>query len=415
MSERSAAQPISLSERIYVIDVLRGLAVCGILIGNMQWNSGYGFMPPAMAEAWPMYDKVTQYLVHVFVEGKFYSIFSLLFGFGFALQIDRATQRGDANASVFKRRLFWLLVIGVIHASIWAGDILSVYALMGFILLLFRQKSDESLLRWALSLMVVPVIYFAIILALFLAFAPPDTASVVAKAQTDMFQSAMNVVPNGGFFQIIREYNVGMVAGRWAGLFLQMRLPKILAMFLLGFYAYRKGYFQHPLDHQPFIRKVTVYGLGLGLVCNPLFAWFAHSEADFPPSYNGLIGIVMYGIGVPALAVGIAAAVLTLWQNASWRKVLGVFTPVGRMALTNYLMQTAISLFIFYGWGLGYYGKVGPLTATLVALAIFAAQVVISTIWLKYFAYGPMEWIWRQLTYKRRLNILKPQAEPISS
>jgi uncharacterized protein len=410
------AKPISLTERIEVIDVLRGIAVCGILIGNLQWTSGYGFMPPAMADAWPMYDKVTQYLVHVFVEGKFYSIFSLLFGFGFALQIGRAEERGDTNASVFKRRLFWLLVIGVIHASIWAGDILSVYALMGFILLLFRRKSDESLLKWAIWLMIVPVIYFAIILSLFLAFAPPDTAQVVEKAQTEMYQSAMNVVPNGGFFQIIREYNVGMVVGRWAGLFLQMRFPKILAMFLLGFYAYRKGYFQRPLDHQPFIRKVMIYGLGLGFVCNPLFAWFAHSEADFPPSFSGLIGIVMYGIGVPALALGIAASVITLWQNASWKKALGVFAPVGRMALTNYLMQTAVSLFIFYGWGMGYYGKVGPLTATLLALAIFAAQIVISTIWLKYFAYGPMEWIWRQLTYKRRLSLrLQSQADPISS
>ena len=409
------SQPISRSERIDVIDILRGIAVCGILIGNMQWNSGYGFMPPAMAESWPMYDKVTQYLVHVFVEGKFYSIFSLLFGFGFALQIDRAAERGDTNASVFKRRLFWLLVIGVIHASIWAGDILSVYAVIGFILLLFRRKPDESLLKWAFWLMVVPVIYFAVILVLFFAFAPPDTASMVETAQTDMFRSAMNVVPNGGFFQIIREYNVGMVIGRWAGLLLQMRLPKILAMFLLGVYAYRKGYFQRPAEHRETIRKVMIYGLGIGIICNPLFAWFAHSEADFPPSIRGLVGIIMYGIGVPALAVGIAALIVTLWQAQAWRKVLAAFAPVGRMALTNYLMQTAVSLFIFYGWGLGYYGKVGALTATLLAFAIFAVQIVLSTLWLKYFAYGPVEWIWRQLTYKRRLNIRLPQTEPISS
>jgi len=358
-----------------------------------------------MAEAWPIYDKVTQYLVHLFVEGKFYSIFSLLFGFGFALQIDRAQQRGDVNASVFKRRLFWLLVIGVIHASIWAGDILSVYAVIGFVLLLFRRKPNESLLKWAIWLMIVPLIYFAIILVLFLVFAPPDTASMVEKAQADMFQSAMNVVPNGGFFQIIREYNVGMVIGRWAGLLLQMRFPKVLAMFLLGFYAYRKGYFQRPLDHRPFIRRVMIYGLGLGLICNPLFAWFAHSEADFPPSVSGMIGIIMYGVGVPALALGVAALIVTLWQIDAWRKVLGIFAPVGRMALTNYLMQTAISLFIFYGWGLGYYGSVGALSATLLALMIFTAQIVISTIWLKYFAYGPMEWIWRQLTYRKRLEL----------
>ena len=411
----SRSLPISLSERIELIDVLRGVAVCGILIGNMQWNSGYGFMPLAMAESWPLYDKVTQYLVHVFVEGKFYSIFSLLFGFGFALQIDRATQRGDTNASVFKRRLFWLLVIGVIHASIWAGDILSVYAVIGFILLLFRRKSDQSLLKWALWLMIVPVIYFAVLLVLFLAFAPPETATVVEKAQAEMFQSAMNVVPAGGFLQIIREYNVGMVIGRWAGLLLQMRLPKILAMFLLGFYAYRKGYFQRPDEHRETIRKLMIYGLSLGFICNPLFAWFAHSEADFPPSFSGMVGIIMYGIGVPAMAVGIAALIVTLWQAEAWRGVLAVFAPVGRMALTNYLMQTAISLFIFYGWGLGYYGKVGALNATLLAFAIFAAQIVLSTLWLKYFAYGPVEWIWRQLTYKRRLTIRLPQTEPISS
>jgi uncharacterized protein len=410
------ARPISLTERIDVIDVLRGIAVCGILIGNMQWNSGYGFMPPAMADAWPMYDKITQYLVHVFVEGKFYSIFSLLFGFGFALQIDRAEQRGDTNAFVFKRRLFWLLVIGVIHASIWAGDILSVYALMGFILLMFRRKGDSSLLKWAFWLMAVPVIYYAVLLCLFLAFAPSGTQDIVEKAQAEMFQSAVNVVPNGGFFQIIREYNLGMLVGRWAGLFLQMRLVKILAMFLLGLYVYRRGFFQHPLDHISFIRRAMIVGLSVGILCNVLFAWFSHSELDLPPSFDGLIGVMMYDIGVPALAVGITAAIIVLWLIGISRQTLRIFAPVGRMALTNYLMQTAISLFIFYGWGLGYYGKVGAFTATILALAIFSAQIILSSIWLRYFAYGPIEWIWRQLTYQRWLNIrLQPQTEPISS
>jgi len=410
------ARPISLSERIEVIDVLRGIAVCGILIGNMQWNSGYGFMPPAMDALQPLSDRVTHFLVHVFVEGKFYSIFSLLFGFGFALQIARAQARGDEKAAVFKRRLFWLLVIGIVHAAIWAGDILSVYALMGFLLLLFRRKSDISLLKWTVWLIATPVIFYLLILVLFLLFAPPDTVSIVDKAQADMYQSAVNVVPNGGFFQIIREYNLNMLAGRWAGLIVQMRLPKVLAMFLLGFYVYRKGYFQRPADHRSLIRKVLVYGLSLGLICNVLFAWFSRSELDLPPSVDGLIGIVMYGVGVPALALGITALIVTLWQSAAWRKILGVFAPVGRMALTNYLMQTAISLFIFYGWGLGYYGKVGALRATLIALSIFAIQIVLSSIWLNYFAYGPVEWVWRQLTYRRRLDLrLRPQTDPISS
>lgn len=411
----SKAQPISLLERIEVIDVLRGLAVCGILIGNMQWNTGYGLMPPSVEELSPLYDRVTHYLVHVIVEGKFYSIFSFLFGFGFALQIARADERGDKNASVFKRRLFWLLVIGVIHALVWAGDILSVYALMGFILLLFRRKSDRSLVKWSLFLLTLPVVTYLLMWLLIAMFAPPDVAAKVDNAQADMWRHEVEYIPTHGFFEITTGYNLQMLAGRWIGLIVQMRLPKILAMFLLGCYAYRKGFFQNVVQNRQLIRQFTIYGLICGLLLNVTFAWFAHSEADIPPTLSGFIGVVTYAIGVPALALGVIGMIVTLWRSEAWRKVLGVFAPVGRMALTNYLTQTAVSMFIFYGWGLGYYGKVGALTATLIALAIFAVQIVISSIWLNYFAYGPVEWIWRQLTYKRKLKILRPQAEPISS
>ena len=143
MMHESQISPISSQERIEILDVLRGLAVCGILIGNMQWFSGYGMMPGSIEAQSPMVDQITHFLVHFFIEGKFYSIFSFLFGFGFAMQIARAEERDDPNASVFKRRLFWLLVIGLLHAYLlWAGDILSIYALMGFLLILFRKKTN---------------------------------------------------------------------------------------------------------------------------------------------------------------------------------------------------------------------------------------------------------------------------------
>src|SRR4051794_35461999 len=168
--------PITRAERIDLVDVLRGLAVLGILIGNMQWFSGYGMMPESVQSAtFSNADKVVQFLVHFFVEGKFYSIFSFLFGFGFALQIARATERGDTKASVFKRRLAWLLLIGALHATLlWAGDILSVYAVTGFILLCFRNKSDRSLIKWAIWLMIVPVLTYAVLLAAFAAFVPAE-------------------------------------------------------------------------------------------------------------------------------------------------------------------------------------------------------------------------------------------------
>lgn len=408
---KSELNPISLHERIEVLDVLRGLAICGILIGNMQWFSGYGMMPPALAAQTPLSDQVTHFLVHFFVEGKFYSIFSFLFGFGFALQIARAETRGDTKASLFKRRLFWLLVIGLLHAYLlWAGDIVSIYAVMGFILLLFRKKSDTSLLKWAGWLLVVPIVTYVLIYILFVAFVPADAMASFEAGQVEMWNNNVNTVTNSSYPQIVSSYNLYYVVGRYAGLILQMRLPKILAMFLLGYYAYRRGFFQDLEAHQPFIRKVLIYGLGLGLVCNAVFALVSHSEADFPPSLAGLAGVILYAFGVPALALGITALIVTLWQDGAAQRILAVLAPVGRMALTNYIMQTVICVILFYGYGFGLFGTFGAVKATLTALGIFVFQILLSTIWLKYFAYGPLEWIWRQLTYRKRLNLRREQG-----
>lgn len=398
--------PISSKDRIEVVDVLRGIAVGGILIGNMQWFSGYGMAPPEIASTLPVYDQITRYLVHVFIEGKFYSLFSFLFGFGFALQIARAEERGDTKASVFKRRLFWLLVIGLLHGFLlWAGDILSVYALVGFVLLLFRRKSNESLLKWAAALIIFPVLFYILGFVLFVSFAPSDIAATIRASQADSWKHAVNTVSNAGYLQIISEYNLQYIVGRYIGLILQMRLPKILAMFLIGVYAYRRGIFQNLSEHKALIRRVLVYGLTIGVIGNLLFAAVAKSEADVPPSAMGLLGVVLYAFSVPALALGIAALVATLWQKGTWQKILGVFAPAGRVALTNYLTQTVVCILIFYGYGLGYFGKFGAVRSTLLALGVFTTQIMISTLWLKYFAYGPIEWIWRQLTYGRRLNL----------
>jgi uncharacterized protein len=410
--------PISLTERIEVLDVLRGLAIGGILIGNIQWFSGYGLMPPAIEQQAPLMDQITHFVVHFFVEGKFYSIFSFLFGFGFALQIARAGERGDTKASLFKRRLFWLLVIGLLHAYLfWSGDILSIYALIGFVLILFHRKSNESLLKWAFALLAVPIVTYILLYVLFVSFAPPDVTATINAAQVDSWNKAVQTVPQSSYLEIITGYNLNMIVGRYAGLLGQMRLPKILAMFLLGFYAYRRGFFQDLSAHQPFIRRVLVYCLVLGVVGNFAFAAFAHSEADVPPSSAGIVGVVGYAFGVPALALFFIAAVATLWRRDPWRRLLAFLAPVGRMALTNYLLQTLVCVLIFYGFGFGLFGKVGALSATLIALGIFLFQIVVSAVWLKYFTYGPMEWIWRQLTYGRRLNLrlARSEAAPNSS
>ncbi|MDT5122665.1 MAG: uncharacterized protein QOC96_2147 [Acidobacteriota bacterium] len=409
---QSQISPISLQERIEVLDVLRGLAVCGILIGNMQWFSGYGMMPASLARQSPLADQITHFLVWFFVEGKFYSIFSFLFGFGFALQIERAEERGDRKASLFKRRLFWLLVIGLAHAYLlWAGDILSIYAAMGFVLILFRKKTDRALLKWACVLLVIPILTYILLYILFVALVSPAAVAKLDAAQIDFWSASVRKVQQGSYLQIITDFNLTYVAGRYASLILEMRLPKILAMFLLGLYAYRRGFFQNLSSHQQFIRRVLVYGLILGLVGNVAFAALAGAEAVIPPSPAGIAGVISYAFGVPALALFFIALVATLWQKAAWRRVLSFLAPVGRMALTNYLLQTIICVIIFYGYGFGRFGRFGARTVTLIALAIFLFQILMSALWLKYFSYGPMEWIWRQLTYRRRLN-LRLKREP---
>lgn len=413
---KSEIIPITLPERLEIVDVLRGLAIGGILIGNMQWFAGYGGMPPVEAAKGPLADQLTHFLVHFFIEGKFYSIFSFLFGFGFALQIARAEDRGDRQAATFKRRLFWLLVIGLIHAYLlWAGDILSIYAVVGFVLILFRRKTDGALVKWAFALLAVPIATYILLYILFVALAPPGTAAMLETAKSSSWNNAVQSVPNSGYLQIIGGYNLNYIVGRYIGLILDMRLPKILAMFLLGCYAYRRGFFQNLAGHQAFVRRVLIYGFILGLIGNVAFAALAGSEAVIPPTPAGIAGVVTYAFGVPAMALFIIALIATLWQKASWQKALAFLAPVGRMALTNYLLQTVICLFIFYGFGLGLYGKIGAATATLIAFGIFLFQILTSSLWLKYFSYGPMEWIWRQLTYRRRIRLRLPHQETVEN
>jgi uncharacterized protein len=405
--------PVSLHDRIDVLDVLRGLAVGGILIGNMQWFSGYGFMPDILAAQAPFADRAAHFLVHFFVEGKFYSIFSFLFGFGFALQIARAEERGDANASLFKRRLAWLLVIGLLHAFLlWAGDILTIYALVGFVLLLFRRKTDAALLKWACGLMIVPILSYLLIFGLFNAFVPAESLARFGEGRLEFWQDAVRRVQQGRYLEIMTGFNLNYIVGRYLGLIFDMRLPKILAMFLLGFYAFRRGFFQNPDAHQPFIRRVLIYGLALGLAGNLAFAALAGKEAVMPPTLAGIGGVVTYAFAVPALALFFIALIVTLWQKAAWRAPLAVLAPVGRMALTNYVLQSVICVTIFYGYGFGRFGRIGALAGTLLALGIFVLQILISSLWLKYFAYGPLEWIWRQLTYRKRINLRLAGRQP---
>jgi len=261
--------------------------------------------------------------------------------------------------------------------------------------------------------MAIPILTYLLFYGLFVAFVPPGAVAKLDAAKIDFWNQSVRKVQQSSYLQIITDFNLNYIVGRYLSLLFEMRLPKILAMFLLGLYVYRRGFFQNLSSHQPLIRRVLVYSLILGLAGNVAFAALAGKEAVLPPTPAGVAGVISYAFGVPALALFIIALVATLWQRAAWRRLLAFLAPVGRMALTNYLLQTVICVLIFYGYGFGWFGRVGATAATLTALAIFLFQIIVSWLWLSYFSYGPMEWIWRQLTYRQRLGLRlkqKPSA-----
>jgi len=392
------AAPLPVRERIQALDVLRGVAVAGILFANVLAFFGLSFMPPDRAAALPTAaaDHVAEFLEHVFVDGKFYSIFSLLFGIGFGVQLSRG---GDAAMPRFKRRLRILLGIGAIHAFlIWAGDILMLYALLGFTMPWFARKPNRSLVRWTVILLAVPTALYVVALAVWMVLGSGAAQSSPPSRVPANILKYFEAIGTGGFKDAFIG-NLVFLAGRWADLFVTVRFPKVLAMFVLGLWTVRTGIALSPADHRATLVRWCKLGLGIGLPANLLATWAFEQWPYLPPSVGGLLGTAMQGVGIPMLAIGYATTVALLVVDG--RRFISVFAPVGRMALTNYLMHSIICVVLSYGFGFGLWWHTGASRAMAIAAAIIVVQIPLSAWWLSRFRFGPVEWIWRRLTYGR--------------
>lgn len=400
MTTTPAPPAPQLRDRIAALDVLRGVAVGGILFANVLVFFGVQFMPPDRAAALPTagLDRVFAFLEKVFVEGKFYSVFSLLFGIGFGLQLSRG---GDAAVPRFKRRLRILLAIGAVHALfIWAGDILMLYALLGLTMPWFARKADRDLLRWTVILLAVPSVLYAVALAIWMAVAPaPDPAQTAAPGG-GLPASILVIFERMGTGGVRDAFigNLLMLAGRWADLFATMRFPKVLGMFVLGLWTVRAGIALSPSLHRPLLVRWAVLGWAVGAPACLLGALALGRWPYLPPSPGGLLGTVMQGIGFPMLALGYAASITLLALTG--RRAVTLFAPVGRMALTNYLTHSIVCVTLAYGFGLGLWWRVGHAQVTAIAAAIVLFQIPLSALWLSRFRFGPVEWVWRRLTYR---------------
>lgn len=407
------AEPTAERERLDILDACRGFALGGIFLINLAVFTGFVFMPREVAAALPTarFDLPALGLMLWLGYGKFYSLFSLLFGIGFALQLAAAERRSDDRLRTFRRRLTVLVLIGAVHLYFWEGDILVLYALVGFFLIPFRRASSRTLLRTAVALVLAPVA-LQILITLSGGAADPGAPLLAAGDAVLVatgFQAGASPYPilrDAGWIEYLR-FQLSGVFFRYADLLSSGRPFKVLAMFLVGAWVGRTGMLRELDGWIPTLRRVRTWGLGLGLP-----AALAHagsmSTGAASTSWLKVAESLAYALGVAPLALGYASSYALLWCNPIWRRRLERLAPAGRMALTNYLMQTTIAIAIFYGIGLGLMGRVGAIWWVPLTIVTLGAQSAISRWWLARFSFGPAEWIWRQVTYKRRLPLRRP-------
>jgi uncharacterized protein len=404
-----AMAPVASAERIDVIDILRGLTLFGILTANMR-----GFSAPSQVyfNIGRMFsgtaDKIAQGFVDFFVQGKCVTLFAFLFGLGFAVQMTRAEERGK-SVSFYPRRLAILLAIGLVHSMlIWWGDILVPYALTGFILLLFRKRQQKTIAIWAIFFFCSEFL-LTIGFAIWSHFHPsPPPPPRVAGLSPEILH-AISVYRDGSFWGMAR-YRVA----DW----IEINIPPIwlltfvLPRFLAGLWVWRTGLFKDLSAHLPLIRKLCVWGLAIGLAADASMAYFKfvarHPNRD--PSLPRFFDQLAHSISLPALSCFYGCVVLLLLQNVDWKRRLAPFAAVGRTALTNYLLQSIVCTWFFHWTKL--YGKIGPAMDFILTVILFAIQIPLSVWWLQHYEFGPMEWLWRSLTYGKFQSMKKRVSEP---
>ncbi len=415
MSERSGSLgPVGEAERVEVVDVLRGFALCGILFVNIMWFKAPGSLGGFGYEGPPL-DRLVAAGVFALAQAKFFTLFSFLFGWGFATQFLRAEERGAAAGFPrrYLRRSAILGLIGVVHIVLLSeGDILLLYAVIGLLLLPLRRARPEILRRWVKWLLIVPAAAALLMSgALALGRAAPEGAAEIAASDRETaeeFRSAARTTtaayldPAFARSAVTRVENYGRNA--WIQLFLA---PAVLAMFVLGLAAGRRRLTPDAAEHRALLRRVLAWGLAIGLPVAVLSA----AGASLLPTLSALMCVWVNGtVAGPLLAMAYGSGIALLWQRAGWQRVLRPLAAMGRMALTNYLLQSVVATLLFYGYGLGLARRVSPSLAIAIVLAILAGQLLVSGWWLRRYRFGPAEWLWRTLTYGVRQPLRRATA-----
>lgn len=400
--QNQTMQPVSTDRRLIHLDVLRGFALLGILLVNFEWFTRPMLsvvlrMGPELSGA----DRAVDWIIHWLAEGKFYPLFAVLFGAGFALMAGRAEALGSPLLGNRLRRMLVLAGFGVAHiALVWAADILLIYALAAFLMmLLFHRTPVKRLWKWGLAFILAPVFFLWLSTGLIgLAQQVPELnaelASDTASARQfvhEQIRSAEGIHAEGGYIENLHQ--------RWRDYLALFGYGEVVIMvlgfFMLGRWLIEAGILRQVSAHARFLQRWRLCGLAFGLALAAGATALMYQADLIMPNVRLAAGYTLLTTAGIVLSLGYLATVVLAADRLRW------LAPAGRMALTNYLVQSVFWTFVFYGYGLGLWGQVPRVWHPLLVILFFAIQVAFSHWWLARFRFGPAEWLWRSLTYWR--------------
>jgi len=377
------SKPIEQNQRTAIVDILRGWALLGVVLVN--YGIFFSFGNNARVPGDDLVSQFMKELVSTLFATKCWTMLSFLFGYGFSVLIRNLELKGINTLQFFSRRMFWLFAIAFINSCIYYGDILKDYALMGMIILLFRGISNRSLLFVIIFiLLLIPALCVYVKNIHFLP-AGPDLQLYQSHSIFDVlwfgFRSGVNVMIS---LRKLLTWNVVM-----------------LACALMGQFVHKINFFEHLNDHKKYIKGVfwlaPSFAIFLGII----------HLLDYKRSLNIANYYDLEYLFKLSLMVFIIAALCWLYVAGRLKRFFKSMQTIGKMTLTNYLVQNIIGLFVFSGFGFGLMHKMPYSYHILLALVVFILQIYFSRWWLSKYNYGPVEWIWRELTYRKRLIIKK--------
>ncbi|MDT8862330.1 DUF418 domain-containing protein [Alkalihalobacillus sp. MEB130] len=381
------SRPLKEGDRIIALDMMRGLALLGILLAN-SLHFQYGlFVLPEIHHLYPlgMIDKIAEGLILVFAQASFYTLFSFLFGYGMAYLKERLEQRTLRFGVVYFRRTFLLLIVGYLHGLfIWDGDILFVYALTAFLLYFFLKLKERGLLIWSFLLL--------FLMALSIATPEDESTSIVDEQLLQYSIEENEVLSSGSYSEVVffRLYADPLGLGIVGDIIINATaMVSVLGMFLLGAFVARKKWLLDVPKHRRLILRIWWITMLFGFPCKIAYL-FIDTNA-----YEMLHTMV----GGPLVAMFYASSIVLLATSERGQRWLKPLTYVGRLSLSNYLLQSLVFTTLFYGYGVGLFSNIGVFTGVLLVLVFFTLQVIASKWWLRLFQIGPFEWLWRAGTY----------------